>query len=247
MSMTGQDVVNRAQVLLNDSGNPNAQVAANTRWPLTELLLWVTDAQREAVIVSPNSNNGVIQIQLVAGTRQTLPTASDGWLLLSIKRNLTTANQGVSFSGGRAVRQTTQEILDAYEPNWHTDATAAAVQNYTFDVQDRKSFYVYPPNDGTGWVEANVSLTPPVVTSLTQTLPMDDIYLGALASYVCYRALMKDAEFAGGSTLAMAFYQQFYQSMSSQDTSENSDSANSTFSTPAPSKPVIVPPPQGRK
>lgn len=240
--MTGQDVVNRAQVLLNDSGNTNAQVAANTRWPTSELLLWITDAQREAVIVSPNAGNTVMSVPLVAGTRQTLPVPSDAWLLLSVKRNLTSTG-----GAGRAIRQTTAAILDAFNPNWHTDTAAPAAQNYIFDVEDRKVFYVYPPNDGTGFVEANVASTPSPVTALTQTLALDDVYLGALASYVCYRALMKDAEFAGGSQLAQSFYQQFFQSMTAQGVAAKTDTANTSFATPAVQEPDAVPPPQARK
>lgn len=240
--MTGQDVVNRAQVLLNDSGNTNAQVAANTRWPTTELLLWITDAQREAVIVSPNVGNTVMSVQLVAGTRQSLASTLEAWLLLSVRRNLTSTG-----GAGRAIRQTTAAILDAYNPNWHTDTPTATVQNYVFDVEDKKVFYVYPPNDGTGFVEANVAATPAPVTSLTQVLTLDDVYLGALASYVCYRALMKDAEYAGGSQLAQAFYQQFFQSMTAQGTASKTDSPNTSFATQAIQEPDAVPPPQARK
>lgn len=242
MSMTGQDVVNRAQVLLNDSGNTNAQVAANTRWPTTELLLWITDAQREAVIVAPNVGNTTISVPLVAGTRQTLPPSSDAWLLLSVRRNLTSGG-----AAGRAVRQTNAAILDAFEPNWHTDPASSTVQNYIFDVEDKQVFYVYPPNDGTGFVEANVAASPAPVTSLTQTLTLDDVYLGALASYVCYRALMKDVEYAGGSQLAQSYYQQFYQSMTAQSTAAKTDSPNTSFATQAIQEPDAVPPPQARK
>lgn len=245
--MTGQDVVNRAQVLLNDTGNTLAQVAANTRWPVAELLLWITDAQREAVIVNPNANNVIMQVPLVAGTRQTLPANSEGWIVLSVKRNLTYNATTEVYSGARAIRQTTQEILDAFEPNWHTDVPSSSVQNYTYDTVDRKAFYVYPPNDGTGFVEANVAKTPTVITSLNQVLELDDVYLGALASYVCFRSLTKDAEFAGGASLAQTFYSQFYNTMSMQDQSEKDSSANSTFAQPAPKMPVFVPPPTGKK
>lgn len=240
--MTGQDVVNRAMVLLNDSGNTNAQVAANFRWPTSELLLWITDAQREAVIVAPNVGNTTTSVPLVAGTRQTLTTQVDAWLLLSIRRNLTSTG-----AGGRAVRQTTAAILDAFNPNWHTDVASPVVQNYIFDVEDKKVFYVYPPNDGTGFVEANVAASPAPVTTLTQVLTLDDVYLGALASYVCYRALMKDAEYAGGMSLAQGYYSQFYQSMTAQSTAAKTDSPNTSFATPAVQEPDAVPPPQARK
>lgn len=241
--MTGQDVVNRAQVLLNDSGNTLAQVTANTRWPVSELLLWITDAQREAVIVSPNANNVIMQVPLVAGTRQTISASNpEAWVLLSIRRNLTYNSTTQIYSGARAVRQTPQAILDAYDPNWHTDTPSPTVWNYTYDLQDRKAFYVYPPNDGTGYLECNIAKTPGVVSDLTTTLELDDVYLGALASYVCFRALMKDAEYSGGASLAQTFYGQFYNSMTAQNTSEQSDSANNAFATPAPKAPVMVPP-----
>jgi hypothetical protein len=238
--MTAQDVVTRAGYLLNDSGNANAVVAANTRWTTDELLLWITDAQREVVVMTPNASAVVEAMPLVAGTRQTIP--AEGWVLLSVKRNLT-----ASGTPGRSIRQVSQSLLDSYDPEWHTDTPSPTVWNYTFDMEDRKAFYVYPPNDGTGAVELNYAATPVAVVNLTDTLTLDDVFLGALANYVVYRAILKDAEYAGGASLAPQFYQAFMTAVAAQGTSEQGDSPNTTFATLAPQQPVAVPPPQGRK
>lgn len=240
MSMTAQDVVNRATYLLNDSGNTAAQIAANTRWSVAELLLWIGDGERAVVVMTPNANNVVQQMALVAGTRQTLP--AEGWVLISVKRNLTSAG-----AAGRALRQVPMALLDAYNPEWHTDPAQPVAWNYAFDVEDRHAFYVYPPNDGTGGVEVNFTKTPLPVTDVSQVLDIDDIYLPALANYVLYRAFAKDSEYAGGAQLSQGYYQAFMQSVGSQEQAEQSDSPNSTFGQKLPQQPAVIPPPTGRK
>ncbi len=240
MTTTAQDLATRAAALLNDTGNTAATVAANTRWPVSELLLWVTDAQREAVIISPNCNAIVTKVALVAGTRQSIP--ADGWTLLSIKRNVSSTG-----AGGRVITQVAQMTLDRFNPNWHTDTAAAVAENYTWDVEDRKAFYVYPPNDGTGYVELNYAQVPVAVTTVTQAITLDDSYVPALTNYLCYRALLKDAEYSGGASLAAQFYQAFVAAISEQASSERADTPNTTFATAAPRIPAAVPPPQGRK
>jgi hypothetical protein len=240
MSMTAQDVVTRATLLLNDSGDASASLDANTRWTTDELLLWITDGERAIVVLAPNSNNAVVSVPLVAGTRQSIPP--DGWILISVKRNLT-----ASGGGARAIRQTVQALLDAYNPNWHTDPASPTVWNFMFDVEDHTAFYVYPPNDGTGHVELAYTQVPVECTALDQVLDIDDIYLPALANYVLYRALNKDAEYAGGSQLAQGYYSVFLQSCQAQEQSEQGDTPNSTFAQRLPAPPAQVPQGTGRK
>lgn len=220
MPMTVNDVVTRAAILLNDVGNSTIGVAANTRWSQAELIDWVSDAQRQIVLARPSASNDAKFITLVAGTRQSLPV--DGWLLLSVNRN----------ASGRAIRQTDRKILDAQNPNWHVDPSQAVVWNYTYDENDQYNFYVYPPNDGTGSIELNYSVMPPQMATLTDTLLLDSIYLTPMVDYVCFRALSKDAEFAGGASLAANFLNAFQTAIGQRATAEKNDSPDATFSPP---------------
>lgn len=220
MPMTVNDVVTRATTLLNDLGNTVIGVQPNTRWSTNELLDWVSDAQRLIVLAKPSASNSVTNVTLVAGTRQAIP--SDGWLLLSVNRNAT----------GRAIRQVDRKILDAQNPNWHVDPSQGVIWNYTYDKNDQYAFYVYPPSDGTSIIELNYSKMPAQPTALTDTLLLDSIYLTPMVDYVCFRALSKDAEFAGGATLSANFFNAFNAAIGQRENAEKDDSPDATFSPP---------------
>jgi hypothetical protein len=225
MALTANDVIARATLLLNDKGNAVIGVAANTRWSVAELLEWVSDAQRQIVLMRPNALNVVAKVPLASGTRQTIP--ADGWLMLGATRNLTAAG-----GAGRAVREVKRDVLDAFNPDWHTDTATPAVKNYLYDVQDQRAFYVYPPNDGTGNLEVNYSGMPVQLTDVTSPLQLDQIYLTPMVDYTCFRALSKDAEFAGGASLASQFLAAFNAAIMGRDQAEKEDSPDATFSPP---------------
>jgi hypothetical protein len=235
MALTANDVLLRAALLLNDSGFAAGGVAANTRWSADELLDWASDAQRQIVLLRPNANNQVATIPLVRGTRQTLP--SNGWLLISCNRNMQNG------SGARGVRQIQRGTLDAQNPNWHADPMNKLAWNYMYDVQDQRAFYVYPPNDGSGSLEINFSAMPDQLTSVSSPIVLDTLWLTPLVDYVCFRALSKDAEFAGGAQLAQLYYQAFSTAVVGRDQAEKDDSPDSTFSGPGPGNYT----PEGRK
>lgn len=227
MALTVQDVITRATLLLNDRGNAAVGAAANTRWSVDELTEWVSDAQRQIVLMRPSAYNKVASVPLVAGTRQSIP--ADGWLMMGAYRNLSSTG-----AAGRAVRQVERVTLDTINPNWHADAPTAAAWNYTYDVQDQRSFYIYPPNDGTGHLEVNYSSMPAQLVNLTDPLSLDQIYLTPMVDYTCFRALSKDAEFAGGAGLAQTFFQAFQTAIIGRDQAEKQDSPDATFSGPGP-------------
>lgn len=226
MQLTVNDVVTRATFLLNDSGNATVGVAANTRWSVAEMIDWVSDAQRQIVLMKPSASNTVTTLSLVAGTRQSLP--SDGWLLLCAIRN----------TSGRVIREADRKTLDAQNVNWHVDPAQSTVWNYMYDEQDQYAFYVYPPNDGTGSIVINYSAQPVALANLTDNLLLDSIYLTPMVDYVCFRALTKDAEFAGGASLAANFYQSFHDAIGERVQSEKQDSPDAS---PPPLPPLPRP------
>jgi hypothetical protein len=223
--LTAQAVITRATELLNDTGNTAASVSGNVRWTVAELLNWVSDAQRQIILMRPNAKSQVAIQPLVVGTRQSIP--SDGWVLIKVVRNFT----GLSGTPARAVKQVEVGILDSFNPDWHSDAPTKVAQNYTYDVLDQKAFFVYPPNDGTGFVEINYSQMPDDVTATTDQLVLDSIYLTPMVDYVCYRAFSKDAEFADGQ-LAANYYTSMSQAVMGRDQAEKEDSPDATFSPP---------------
>ena len=198
-------IVTKASTQLIDTGN--------TRWTQSELLGWVNDAQRLIVLAQPNTNQVVVAKQLVAGTRQSIP--ADGWLLLDIYRNMGTNGT----TPGNVVRQISRRVLDSFVPGWHSAAPTSAVTNYLFDVQDQTAFYVYPPNDGTGYLEINYSQNP---VDMTLTTPIDifDVMEPVLLNYTLGMAYLKDAEYSGNAAVGQAYMSAFTAALGAKEKAE---------------------------
>ena len=194
-TVTAKTIIDKASVQLID--------LANIRWTRSELLDWLNDGMRQIVLIQPSASSTTVSKKLDAGTRQSLPTG--GWLLLQMYRNMGTSGT----TPGRAIRIVSRELLDNFNPNWHTATAAAEVRNYIYDTQDQTAFYVYPPNTGTQYVELNYSAQPVDLTSETAVIPIFAIYQSALVDYILYRACSKDAEYAPGLQLSQGYLTTF--------------------------------------
>jgi hypothetical protein len=206
-----QSILDRAIVILQDT--------TNVRWPAVELVDWVTDGEREAVMFKPSAYSKNESMLLTAGTKQTIPAT--GIQLLDVVRN--TGPNGTS--PGRAIRLIEREILDANTPDWHYMAATAVVKHFTYASNDPKTFYVYPPSTGSSYAELVYSAAPPVAT-LGGTLSIDDIYQGAILDYVLYRAYQKDAEYAADPARAASHYQAFVTALAGRNKSEKTENPN---------------------
>lgn len=214
--MSAAQIIQQAEtVLLDETG---------VRWPYSELLDWINDAIKAIIINKPNAYSINTVMKLQAGTYQTLPEGA--LTLLRVVRNLNNmpTTEAPARSGGRAIRIVSRDVLDSQEPNWHDTTRTPAksvVKHFMMDEQDPFSFYVYPPNDGTGIIELVVAEQPAALalpagadaTAISSysslMLPLPGIYDGPVLDYVLYRAYFKDAQFAGNSQRAAMCYQQF--------------------------------------
>ena len=202
MAVTVQSVIDRVQATLQDT--------TGVRWPVvSELVLWVNDAQREIALLKPDASAKNETITLATGTKQTIP--ANGNRLLRVVRNMSAATNG---TGKRSVRLVSREILDAQTPNWHDPtvtgdaAHTSIVKHYIYDEQNPRNFYVYPGVSGNSYLEIVYSANPAAVTQ-SDNLDVPDIYANSVMNYVLYMAYMKDAEYAGNSQRAANHYQLF--------------------------------------
>lgn len=194
-TVTAKTIIDKATIQLID--------LTNIRWTRAELLSWLNDGMRQIVLIQPSASSTTVSKLLVAGTRQTIPV--DGWLLLSVYRNMGTNGT----TPGRTIRIISREIIDGFNPNWHTDTAKAEVRNYVYTDQDQTAFYVSPPNTGTQYIELNYSAQITDLTAETQPIPIFDIFQSALMDYILYRACSKDAEYAPGLQLAQGYLATF--------------------------------------
>ncbi len=187
--MITSTITRRAAVLLQD--------VAHTRWPLDELLAYLTDAVRTLCVYKPDACSKLTTHTLVAGTKQTLPP--DGVTLVDVVRNSTS---------GRTVRRVDRSVLDAANTNWHNATPAVDVTHYVFDPQNQTTFWVDPPNTGAGALELVYAAVPSELSD-GDSIAVSDVWVPALLDYVLYRCYSKDAEYAGNAQAAIAYYNAF--------------------------------------
>ena len=174
------------------------------------MLRYINDAQREIVNFRPESSAKAANVQLVTGTKQSLPT--DGLRLIKVTRNMSGTGNA---TGKRAVRIINVDILNTQEPDWNDPtvsgdaAHGTVIKHYIFDDDDPRNFYVYPGVDGNAYVEIVYSASPTDLANTSATISVDDIFSNAIIDYVLYRAYMKDAEYAGNAQRASQHYQLF--------------------------------------
>ena len=208
-TVTAKSIIDKATIQLID--------LANIRWTRAELLAWLNDGMRQTVVIQPSASSTTAVVQLQPGTRQYIP--ADGWLLLSVYRNM----GATGTTPGRAIRIVSREIIDNFNPDWHTDKPTAEVRNYMYTNQDQLAFYVYPPNTGTQQIELNYSVQVADLTSESQVIPIFDIFQSALVDYILYRACSKDAEYAPGLALAQGYMATFVAAIQGKSQSEISN------------------------
>ena len=209
--MKASEIMTRASRILLDEDY--------TRWTMTELADWLTDALREVALYVPTATSRNIVINLVEGTFQRLP--ADCQQVLRVVRNVDL--EGDNRVGKGVVTIVDRRALDAENPNWHDGQYVRFkpyARHFVFDETDPLTFYVWPGNDGTGHVEAVVSVIPSAVKaddgkdpesldSYSMTLDVLDVYANLILDYTLYRAYCKDAQNAGAANRAALYYQQF--------------------------------------
>lgn len=207
------DILDRARRLIQDE--------TSVRWPLVELCMWLDDGQREIALQKPSATSANMVLPLQRGTLQSIPAGAIA--LLRVVRNIQSVSDDDARVGGSAIRICARDMLDAQNRNWHDDRDvrfSRTVKHYIYDEEDTRSFYVYPGNDGTGMVEAVLSIDPVKVEavrggdvedmgSYAEKITLPGIYINALVDYVCYKAYAKDSQYAGSAQRAALHYQQF--------------------------------------
>ena len=202
-TLTGANILARIKDILQDT--------TSVRWPEAELLRYINDAQREIVNYRPESSATTANVQLVAGTKQSLP--SGGLRLIKVTRNMSDTSGGAT--GKRAIRIVNVDILNTQEPDWNDPtvsgdaAHGTVVKHYIFDEDDPRNFYVYPGVSGNAYVEVVYSDSPTDLGNTSATISVDDIYANAIMDYVLFRAYQKDSEYAGNAQRANQHYQLF--------------------------------------
>lgn len=180
---TVTEIFSRARDLVHDS--------AGSRWVDAELIRWFNDGLKEVVLHKPSANSARTTLTLVAGSIQELPAGAIQ--LLKITHNSTSK---------KACRFVDQDRLDAAEPGWRAAPGTVDADHYMYDPETPMEYQVYPPNTGGGQLEATLATEPADVTTVGETIPLNDIYVPCMVDYLIYRAYSKHSKFTGNEQRA---------------------------------------------
>ena len=88
----------------------------------------------------------------------------------------------------RSIVQCDKALLDEVNRFWPTDTEETDVENFSVNVKEPFRFYVTPPNNSYGYVEATLGCVPPEVDDLTDVWPVQSMYQAAAVDFVLSRA-----------------------------------------------------------
>lgn len=191
--------------LATDFGDDAYVLISKSEWAQ-----YLNDAQRQVALVRPDSSQSVTSFQLVAGTKQTIP--SNGLRLLSVIRNM--GSDGAT--PGRIITMVDRATLDLYDRDWHNATASSPVDSCVLDEKMPKTFYVTPPvpSSPAVYIEANISVLPTEVSDPDNDLiALDDIYVGPLRHWMMHRAYNRESDSPGSQQQASFHLQAFYQSL----------------------------------
>lgn len=228
MNVSAQSVIRRAGIILQDTDF--------VRWTTAELVDWLNDAQRETVLYRPDSNSKILTATLSPGFIQDLSiipeaAALNPVMLIDVVRNTSPASQR------KSIRRTERDSLDNILPSWANSPSSADIVHFMYDARTPMRFMVYPPATAQAQVELVVSSHPSgiptpatqLLSGVTGDLEVSPIYANALLDYVLYRAYLKDSEFSGDSSRAMAHYAAFGNSIGVELKSNMAAAPGGTF------------------
>lgn len=193
MSLTAQNIIDRASMIIQD--------LTNVRWPVTELTNWLNDCRRELAVVRPDIFSTMTTVALASGAKQALPAG--GLRLMDVPRN----------TNGSAITVTNRGFLDQQNPTWHQMTASTTIKHFMIDERNPSIFWVYPPATSSASVEIVYQSAPTDYSTSSTLSSYEELYGGAMVDYICYRAFSKDAEYAGNAERAVAHYTQFLNSL----------------------------------
>ncbi len=208
-TILASELITKVRTLVQD---PSA-----IRWSDSELLGWINDGQREIATIRSDASTKYSSARLVAGTLQSMP--SDAIELIDIPRNMGTDGA----TPGYPVRKVERSFLDENIPTWHTDAASNVTRHFAYDTKALRNYWVYPPSDGTGYLNLLYSFSPVDLPNTASVIGVDDIYHNALMFYVLSMAWAKNADDPGDTQRSATARQSFENSLAAKSQTDETN------------------------
>ena len=186
------ELLTTAKGILND--------AQSVTYTEADLIQGVNLACNAVSIHRPDASTAVGDIDLEAGTRQSLPAGG-----LRIIDSLGNSDEG------SAARIVNRMDMETSAPGWRQETAAAEVREVMVDEKTPGVFWVSPPNDGNGRLELIWTTVPTPALVAGDELPVSDKYAPVVLEWLLYLMFARDSERSPNRARAQAHYQAFFQ------------------------------------
>lgn len=182
MSFTADDYVIDAAELYGDDSY--ARIGASV-W-----IRYLNAGIRALILVRPDAGAVTESILLVQGIKQTIPTAA--LRLLDITRNMGTDG----LTAGKIITPSKRAHINYSNLLWPADTGETYVENFSYDSNTPRIYYVTPPVHATTdvYVEVSTSQLPTTLTAVGDTMSVSDLFFEPLVQYMLYKAFSADDE-----------------------------------------------------
>ena len=182
MAFTANDYIVDAAELNGDEDNDRI---TTTVW-----MRYLNAAIRTLILVRPDAGATTEAILLSAGVKQTLPAAS--LRLLDITHNM--GSDGATV--GAIVTPSDRAHLDFANILWPAATGETAIENYSYDKNAPRTFYVSPPVHATTpvYIEVTTAKLPTAIAATDDDDGIDDTFFEPLVQYMLYKAYSADDE-----------------------------------------------------
>lgn len=214
MAITVQSVVNDVRDDIQDEDT-------DKRWSDADLVRYLNEAVLQIALVRPDATAKTSSVQLAAGTKQDIP--ADGLRFIKLTRNMGSNGSTPGDSIGIA----DYDVLTQFSRNWHSQAQQSSVRDYVFDEVNPTVYFVDPPVTASPqvWVELVYSYAPVAVT-LSDNIPLEDVYIGPIKDWMRRCAYKKETFSAESQNLSVLNESSFYQSLGVKTSADASVSPN---------------------
>ena len=145
---------------------------------------------RALVLVRPDAGAQTDNVQLTAGVLQALPTTA--LRMLDITRNM----GADGATAGKIITPTKRKHIDYSNLLWPAATGDTEVDNFSYDKENPRIFYVTPPVSSSidVWVEMQVSQLPTAVAATGNDPGVNDVFFEPIVQYMLYKAFSADDE-----------------------------------------------------
>jgi hypothetical protein len=170
-----------------------AELYGDTEYDRISTTTWIkylNAAVRALILVRPDAGAVTESVQLVAGIKQTLPTAA--LRLLDISRNM-----GVDgATAGKIISIANRQHIDYANLLWPAATGQTYIDNFAYDSTVPRVYYVTPPvhNSTAVYVEMTSSQLPTAMTTTGSDDGIEDIFFEPIVQFLLWKAYSADDE-----------------------------------------------------